>query len=114
MIEPQWTKRDELERIRRVADQLCTGHAALRDRYRAISLAMDVVILLSSLWLTAVAFIDPRLSRWLTPADLDPVLWIGLLGVLTFALTLVQLRADWKSRGEAHRRSAETASPAPL
>jgi hypothetical protein len=105
MIEGMAGSRDEIERIRRVADQLCTAHAALRDRYGFRALFLDIVILLLSAWLTSIAFVDPRLNQWLVPLKLDPTLWIGLLGALTFGLTLIQLKTDWKGRSEAHKRS---------
>lgn len=91
--------------MRRVADQLCTAHAALRDRYSSRALILDIIILLLSAWLTSVAFVDPRLNQWLVPLKLDPTLWIGLLGAVTFSLTLIQLKTDWKGRSEAHKRS---------
>lgn len=105
MTEVQPNFLDELQRIRRVSDQLCTAHAALRDRYQRMALAVDVLILMLSAWLTALAFIDPRYNVWLVPLDLDPGLWIGLLAVLTFCFTLVHMKVDWKGRSEAHKRS---------
>jgi hypothetical protein len=97
--------REEVERIRRVADQLCTAHAALRDRFKRRVLLLDTVILLASAWLTALAFLDPRLSKWLIPFGIDSQLWIGLFGVLVFVLTLIQLKVDWGGKAEAHARS---------
>ena len=97
--------REEVERIRRVADQLCTGHAALRDRYARRAVTLDIVILLLSAWLSALAFLDPRFDKWLVPFALDSQLWIGLMGVLTFCLTLIQLKLDWAGKSEAHKRT---------
>ncbi len=97
--------REEVERIRRVADQLCTAHAALRDRFKRRTLLLDIVILLASAWLTALAFIDPRLGKWLIPFGIDSQLWIGLFGVIVFFLTLIQFKVDWGGKAEAHARS---------
>jgi hypothetical protein len=97
--------REEVERIRRVADQLCTAHAALRDRFKRRALLLDTVILLASAWVTALAFLDPRLSKWLIPFGIDSQLWIGLFGVLVFVLTLIQLKVDRGGKAEAHTRS---------
>jgi hypothetical protein len=97
--------RDEVERIRRVADQLCTGHASMRDKFRRRAIGSELIILLLSAWLTALAFVDPRFHPWLVPLQLDAQLWIGLIGVLTFCLTLVQLQLNWRGRSEAHARS---------
>lgn len=105
MTEHQIGSRDEVERIRRVSDQLCTAHAALRDRFRRRALILDIIILLASAWLTALAFIDPHLEQWLIPFKIDSKLWIGLFGVLVFFLTLIQFKMDWGGKGEAHTRS---------
>jgi hypothetical protein len=105
MTDPDLETRNELERIRRVADQLCTAHAVMRDRFKRRAFGPDLAILLLSTWLTALAFVDPRFHQWLVPLQIDARLWIGLIGVLTFCLTLVQLQTDWRRRSEAHGRS---------
>lgn len=97
--------KSEVERIRRVADLLCTAHASMRDRFTRCAVSLNLAILLLSAWLTALAFVDPRFYQWLTPFQIDAQLWIGLIGVLTFCLTLIQLQLDWWGRSEAHDRS---------
>jgi hypothetical protein len=97
----------ELERIRRVADMLCTGHAGLRDRYARRALILDLSILGLSTWLAALAFVAPRLNLSLTPFGLDPQLWTGLLSVATLFLAIAQLKTDWKGRSDAHRRTLD-------
>lgn len=97
--------RAELERIRRVADQLCTGHARLRDQFSRLATALDLLILGASTWLVALAFVEPGVAVALTPSDVDSRIWMGLLAVVTFFLTLVQLKTDWKGRADAHRRT---------
>ena len=105
MTENQIGAREEVKRIRRVSDQLCTAHAALRDRFRRRALMLDIIILLASAWLTALAFIDPRLEQWLIPFGIDSKLWIGLFGIVVFLLTLIQFKMDWGGKAEAHTRS---------
>lgn len=97
--------RQELERIRRVSDMLVTGHANLRDRYNRRATALDLSVMALSTWLTAVVFVEPRINVKLTPFGFDPQLWVGLLGVFTFFLSIIQLRVDWKGRSDAHKRS---------
>jgi hypothetical protein len=97
--------RVELKRVQRVADMLTTAHANLGRRFMRRALLLDLGILGASTWLTAVVFIEPRIGLRLTPRGLDPQLWIGLLGVATFFLSVVQLRVDWKGRSDAHRRT---------
>jgi hypothetical protein len=97
--------RPEIDRVLRVSDMLVTAHAHLRERYSRRALILDLTILVLSVWLTAVVFIEPRLNLKLTPWGLEPQIWVGLLGVATFFLSILQLRVDWKGRSDAHKRS---------
>src|SRR5580704_7931254 len=97
----------ELERVRGVADMLCTGHAALRDKFTQRSLVLDLSILALTTWLVALAFVGPEIGISLTPFSLAPHIWSGLLAVFTFFLAIIQIKVDWKGRADAHRRSLE-------
>ena len=99
--------REELERIRRVSDTLCTGHAGLRDRFARRALILDLSILALSSWLVALAFVEPRLNVRLTPFGWDSQIWVGVLSIATFFLTLVQFKTDWKGRADAHKRTLD-------
>lgn len=101
------TPLDELRRIRRVSDSLCTAHAVLRDRFARRALFLDVVILGASIWLVAVAFVEPHVGSKLTPFGWDPQIWVGALATITFFLTVVQIKTDWKARADAHRRTLD-------
>lgn len=97
----------ELERVARVSDMLCTAHADLRNRYGRRALWLDLAVLLPSAWLVALAFVEPSLNKALTPGGLEPQIWTGMLAVTVFALSIVQLRVDWKGRTDAHARAFE-------
>jgi hypothetical protein len=99
--------RQELTRICRVADMLCTGHASLRDRFARLALVLDLLILGASTWLVALAFVEPRLNVTLTPCGWDSQIWVGVLGTSVFFLTLVQMKTDWKGRSDAHQRTMD-------
>ncbi|RIV52476.1 hypothetical protein [Burkholderia pseudomallei] len=86
---------------------LCTAHAGLRDRFARRALVLDLSIMGLSIWLVALAFVEPRINVSLTPFHLDGQLWIGLLSVATFFLTIVQFKTDWKGRTDAHKRTLE-------
>ena len=86
---------------------LCTAHAGLRDKYCLLSTCLDLAVLLLSAWVVALAFVEPRINVSLTPFGLDPQLWVGLLSVAVFGLSIVQLRVDWKGRSDAHARTFE-------
>ena len=98
---------EELKRVRRVSDLLCTGHATLRDKWKLWALVLDIVTLASSTWVVALAFVSPTLASKLTPFGWDPTIWLGTLSASTFFLTLVQLKTDWKSRADAHARTLD-------
>lgn len=99
--------REELTRICRVSDMLCTGHAALRDRYARLAFSLDLLTLAVSTWLVALAFVEPKLNVTLTPFGWDSQVWVGALGTGVFFLTLVQIKTDWKGRSDAHKRTLD-------
>ncbi len=99
--------RGELTRICRVSDMLCTGHAALRDRYARLAFSLDLLTLAVSTWLVALAFVEPKLNVTLTPFGWDSQVWVGALSTGVFFLTLVQIKTDWKGRSDAHKRTLD-------
>ena len=101
------TLRDEVERVRRVSDLRCSGHANLRERFAKRALILDLAILGLSTWLVALAFIEPTINVRLTPFHWDTQMWGGLLAIGTFFLTIVQFKTDWKSLAEAHKRTLD-------
>jgi hypothetical protein len=107
MNESDKHSRKEFERIRRVSDMLCSGHADLRDRYARYAFILDISILALSTWIATLAFIDPKLAPFVTPFKLDPQIWTGVLGTIAFFLSILQLRVDWKGRADSHKRSLE-------
>jgi hypothetical protein len=98
---------EELQRVRRVSDALCTSHAALRDRFSRRAVVLDLLVLGLSTWLVALAFVEPNIGMKLTPFSWDTQIWVGALAVATFFLTVLQLKTDWKAKADAHRRTLE-------
>jgi hypothetical protein len=99
--------REQLKRVARVSDMMCTAHAGLRDRYRRWALWLDLALLVPSAWLVALTFVEPRINALLTPGTIEPQIWTGVLSVILFALSIVQLRVDWKGQADAHARAFE-------
>ena len=99
--------KNELTRLCRVSDMLCTGHAALRDRYAKLAFSLDLLTLGVSTWLVALAFVEPKLNVTLTPFGWDSQVWVGALGTGVFFLTLIQIKTDWKGRSDAHKRTLD-------
>jgi hypothetical protein len=98
---------EQLKRIRSVTDMLCTGHAILRDRYGRRALVNDIATLAFSTWVVALAFVSPEIAARLTPRHVDPTIWLGVLSTGTFFLTLVQMKTDWKSKADTHKRTLD-------
>ena len=98
---------DETKRIKRVADLMCSGHSCLRDRFARRALILDVAILSLSVWLTGLAFASEELARSISPSAMKPQAWLGVLGVATFILSIVQLKTDWKAKADAYNRASE-------
>ena len=97
--------RTSLERTIRVSDQSCTGYAILRDRYQQWSLLLDLAILLLSLWLIAMVWVQPNIADKLTPSGIAREIWLGLLAILTFALSLLQILVNWKEKANSYHQA---------
>lgn len=98
---------DELKRIHRVSDMLCSAHAAMRDSQARKATILDISILGLSIWLLALVFVDPAISVLVTPHHLSPSLWLGLVSVLTFFLSMLQVKVDWKGQADKHAQALE-------
>lgn len=102
----------ETQRSYRVADLLITAHSILRDRYNTYATTLDLLILGASVCLGALAFADTTpLEQALAPT-LSVTNAIGIAAALTFFLSLIQLRVDWKQRSSMHAQAAKAFSEA--
>ena len=97
----------ELSRLRRVSDQMCTAHASLHDRFWRRALVLDILVLGLTAGLVALGFGEEKLLVRLTPEGLTGREWMGLLGAGAFLVALVQWRTDWKGRADGHKRSLD-------
>jgi hypothetical protein len=97
----------ELERVRRVSDMLISIHSMLRDGYSRKSTAVDCALFASSIILAALIFMDPLLLGWLPLSAIGSRVLLGAFALVTFFLSLVTFRVDWKSKAELHKRAAE-------
>lgn len=95
----------EIERIKRVSDMLCSAHANLRDRYTRSAFFLDFSIFAFSTWLVAMVFVEPQVGYTLTPFGTSPKIWLGLLAIFTFLLSILQVLVGWKGKADAHDRS---------
>src|SRR5438067_2697172 len=94
---------EEFNRILRVADQMATGYACLRDQYALRARVLDFLLLAAASWLLAMTFVEPAIGQKLAPFGFQHEVWIGMLSIVTFALGLLQTRVDWKARSDGYQ-----------
>ena len=68
------------------------------------------MILLISAWLTAMVFAQASIAEQLTPGTLSKDMWLGLLSIGAFGLSLVQLQVNWKARAQVYHQAATALS----
>ncbi len=84
---------------------LCTAHALLRDRFRFYATVLDVFIFLLAAYLVSLTFAPDRVRVYLNVSTIDPDIWVGLISLGVFALSIFQLLVDWKGKSESHSKS---------
>jgi hypothetical protein len=106
--------REEVKKMCRKADMLCTAHSVERAIFRRRGIIIDIFLMVISVYIVAMAFVDPSLTSVLVPNHWNLVLWIGTLSIATFILSMLQFIVSWKALADAHDRSfgmyAETKS----
>jgi len=102
--------KNELQRIRRVSDMLTSMHSVLRDEYSRKSTIVDCALFGSLIILVALVFVDPALLGWLPLSASGSRILMGVFALITFFLSLVVFRVDWKPKSDLHKRAAEAYS----
>jgi hypothetical protein len=92
-----------ITRQERLADQMLTMQARLRDRDRVVGTLIVCTVLIASLVGVAFAFAGSGRVLTLLGVTASRPTWLGWLAVGTAALTLVELVVD--RRGAAQRRA---------
>jgi len=96
---------DEIQRILRVSDQMCTMHSVLRDIYSKRALMLDLIIFSGAFLITATIFIDPLISDMLKIGGVHSQIWFGCLSIIITICSVVQLIVDWKGLRDAHGKA---------
>ena len=89
---------------------LTSMHSVLRDEYSRKSTIVDLTLFGSSIILVALVFADPTLLDWLSLSDSSSRILMGTFALITFFLSIVVSRVDWKSKSDLHKRAAEAYS----
>lgn len=98
-------KASQAKKTKDTADMLCTAHALLRDRFRFYATVLDVFIFLLAAYLVSLTFAPDRVRVYLNVSTIDPDIWVGLISLGVFALSIFQLLVDWKGKSESHSKS---------
>jgi hypothetical protein len=102
----------ELRRKLRVLDQTLSMHCTLRDRYARRALLVDVILLACSVVFCASAFASDQVLSLLGGSPDRVRYLLKAISVVTFMLSVVSLRVDWKGAAAAHRQAADKMSGA--
>lgn len=86
---------------------LTSMHSVLRDEYSRKSIIVDCALFGSSIVLVALIFTDPVLLGWLPLSATCSRVLLGVFALITFFLSLVIFRVDWKSKSDLHNCAAE-------
>ncbi len=101
------TSQDELaqrlDSVRRKADQQCTAHAYLRDRYRLLQSAITTLSLVSGVTLLAVVMASPTLVTQTTGLSAGQYQWLtAFLAAFSFSIVVVLLAWRFDVRAGLH------------
>jgi len=98
----------EFERQKKVINMMITAHSVLRDRYVCLSQLFENTLLIASVVLNALVFIDSAFILKITKINEDnQKLIIGLSSIIVFAITIVLLQVKWKEKAENHSKAAD-------
>ncbi|AEG02836.1 hypothetical protein [Methylomonas methanica] len=96
--------KDEVKKLEVKADQSCSIHASLRDKYNTYAKALDYFLLVATTYLLGLTLVEPAIGVPMS-FGFDRVLFITLSSIIAFFLSIVQFKSDWKSTAEAHHQS---------
>ena len=94
----------EITKIERIADQSCSIHASLRDKYSIRATAFDYLLMAATTYLLGLTLVEPAIGLPLS-LGFDRVLFITVMSLVAFFLSVVQFKNDWKTMAEEHHQS---------
>ncbi|WP_321326414.1 hypothetical protein [Thiomicrorhabdus sp.] len=95
---------EEISKIERKADQSCSIHASLRDKYSNRAKFLDYLLMAATTYLLGLTLVEPTIGLPLS-LGFDRVLFITIMSLIAFFLSVVQFKNDWKTIAEAHHQS---------
>jgi len=73
-------------------------------------LIFDILVLFFSAWLSAIVFAGEVVISYLNPTDIDNSIFVGMVSVSIFVISLIQMKTDWKQKSEAHKEAVKSYS----
>jgi hypothetical protein len=97
----------ELEQQHRIIDMMLSGHSKLRDDNHRLALAINLLLLCSSVILSTLVFVDPNILIFLKIDPKVSQIVVGVCSTLVFLISLIELRVDWKEKTARHSQACE-------
>ena len=94
----------EIAKIEKKADQSCSIHASLRDKYSARAKILDYLLMAATTYLLGLTLVEPAIGLPLS-VGIDRILFITTISLIIFFISVVQFKNDWKTIAEAHHQS---------
>jgi hypothetical protein len=94
----------EVASLERKADQACTIHAGLRDKYERRANWLDYTLMAAATYLLALSFVEPTLGVSLAFGWPTSIV-VPVLSIVMFFLSIVQFKNPWKSKAQDHHTS---------
>ncbi len=99
---------NEIERQKKVIDMMITSHSVLKDRYSRASSLFEVSLLVASIILNALIFVDSKFITKFTGANDDQQKLItGIATLIIFTISVVLLQVNWKEKSSSHGIAAD-------
>ena len=89
---------------------MITMHAIMHDRNQRSGLFFDVLQLLFSTILVSMVFVDPEILSLVKLSTHETSLILGISVIITFFISLVILRVNWKEKSARHGHARDILS----
>lgn len=96
----------ESDRQYETIDLMLNSHALLRDKYKFRALLLNIGILLASVFICALVFVDAQLFNQIGIPSQKAKFFIGVFSIICFALSLIEYRIDLKGQASLHSDAA--------
>src|SRR5574337_466057 len=96
----------ELKRQKKVLNTMITMHSILRDRYKRLDLAVNILLLVSSCIITTLVFAGDETYLYFSCNPAKGKMAVGVFSILVFIISIVLLLVNWKVKSDNHGEAA--------